>query len=77
MGRTGARDRAGSSRIATSSASDLAELQIDARRALIKLGFKSREASTAVSAAMAHVGHEPTLEQLLREALRRCSNRSG
>ncbi|MGE0550416.1 MAG: HNH endonuclease [Kofleriaceae bacterium] len=59
------------------NALDRAVIQVDARRALTKLGFKAHEASAAVSAAMAHVGHDATLEQLLREALRRCARGNG
>ncbi|MGE0547998.1 MAG: HNH endonuclease [Kofleriaceae bacterium] len=56
---------------------DRAALEVDARRALTTLGFKAHAASAAVSAAVAHVGHDATLEQLLREALRRCRRPSG
>jgi Holliday junction resolvasome RuvABC DNA-binding subunit len=44
----------------------------DARLALTTMGFKRAEAVRAVDAAMAHVGHEVTLEALLRAALRAC-----
>ncbi|MGE0872891.1 MAG: HNH endonuclease [Kofleriaceae bacterium] len=73
-------DRPGASRVARldgPSALDRAALQVDARRALITLGFKAPEASAAVAAALAQVGHGATLEQVLREALRRCHKPSG
>ncbi|MGE3548141.1 MAG: hypothetical protein AB7L28_29740 [Kofleriaceae bacterium] len=41
------------------------------------MGFKAPEASAAVAAALAQVGHGATLEQVLREALRRCHKPSG
>lgn len=45
----------------------------DACTALTIAGFKLREARAAVAQARPHVGAEATLEQLLREALRRCA----
>jgi hypothetical protein len=54
-------------------ASDIAAIDSDACAALRSAGFKPREAHAAVTDARPHVGAEATLEQLLREALRRCA----
>ena len=48
-------------------------VEADVRSALVTLGFKPAEATAAVTAARAHVGDAPTLEQLLREALTHCA----
>ncbi|MGE0551658.1 MAG: hypothetical protein AB7O24_27785 [Kofleriaceae bacterium] len=75
MSRPDARGRTDLQQVARAGQPDAfarAALQVDARRALTKLGFKAHEASSAVIAGLAHVGHDATLEQLLREALRRC-----
>jgi Holliday junction resolvasome RuvABC DNA-binding subunit len=45
----------------------------EARTALVGLGFKPAIAKTAVDAASAHVGRAPTLEVMIREALRQCA----
>jgi hypothetical protein len=47
-------------------------LRVQARDVLTASGFSKREASAAVDAALADVGSEVALEDLLREALRRC-----
>jgi hypothetical protein len=52
---------------------EIATVDSDACTALTRAGFKLREARAAVSQARPHVGAEATLEQLLREALRRCA----
>jgi hypothetical protein len=44
----------------------------DAREALLSAGYKPREAAAAVKSARPHVGADATLEQVIREALRRC-----
>ncbi|MGE0870200.1 MAG: HNH endonuclease [Kofleriaceae bacterium] len=76
VGQTDVVDRSGASQV-ESNALDRAVLEVDARRVLTKLGFRAHEASAAVSAAMAHVGREATLEQLVRDALRRCPKPGG
>ena len=45
----------------------------DARAALITAGYKPREARAAVERARPHVGADASLEQVIREALRRCA----
>lgn len=45
----------------------------DARVALVTAGYKPREARSAVESAPPHVGADATLEQVIREALRRCA----
>lgn len=52
---------------------EIATVDSDACTALTTAGFKLREARAAVARARPHVGAEATLEQLLREALRRCA----
>jgi len=49
-----------------------ADIDHDAREALLAAGYKPREASAAVATARPHVGVDATLEQVIREALRRC-----
>jgi len=44
----------------------------DAREALLAAGYKPREVSAAIERARPHVGADATLEQVVREALRRC-----
>ena len=51
----------------------IATMRVEARSALVKLGYTPSIASAAVQAAYAPVGVEVTLERLVREALRRCS----
>jgi holliday junction DNA helicase RuvA len=45
----------------------------DAVSALVNLGFRPGEASTAVAAALAELGGDPTLDALVRAALRKAS----
>lgn len=52
---------------------EISTVDRDACTALTTAGFKLREARIAVARARPHVGAEATLEQLLREALRRCA----
>lgn len=52
---------------------EISTVDSDACIALTTAGFKLREARAAVAKARPHVGAEATLEQLLREALRRCA----
>jgi Holliday junction resolvasome RuvABC DNA-binding subunit len=52
---------------------DVSTVDSDACTALITAGFKLREARAAVAEARPHVGADATLEQVLREALRRCA----
>jgi hypothetical protein len=47
-------------------------MRVDAKTALVTLGYKKHEAAAAVEAAYAHVGGDVSLERLIREALRRC-----
>jgi RuvA, C-terminal domain len=49
----------------------------DAREALLAAGYKSRQARAAVEQARPHVGADATLEQVGREALRRCAASGG
>jgi Holliday junction resolvasome RuvABC DNA-binding subunit len=51
---------------------DDAIVRTQARDALVGLGWKPNIARTAVEEAKSHVGREPSLEILIREALRRC-----
>jgi len=51
---------------------DAAILRAHTKDALIGLGWKPAIAAAAVAAAAAGLGPETTLEQLIREALRRC-----
>src|SRR5690606_11245289 len=46
----------------------------DARQALVTLGFRPSIARAAVAEAMGHVAHGTSLEDMIREALRRCPN---
>ncbi|TMQ16144.1 MAG: hypothetical protein E6J90_24335 [Deltaproteobacteria bacterium] len=57
---------------ATTSKLDAAILRAQAKAALTGLGWKSAIARAAVSAAMATVDGDATLEQLIFESLRRC-----
>ena len=52
---------------------DRVTLRVQAKAALVQLGYKKLVAAAAVEAANVHVGAEVTLERLIREALRRCS----
>jgi Holliday junction resolvase RuvA-like protein len=52
---------------------EISTVESDACAALTTAGFALREARAAVSQARPHVGAEATLEQLVREALRRCT----
>ena len=49
-----------------------ATIRVQARDALVGLGFRSREASTAVDAALAEAGTSASIEVLLRAALQHC-----
>lgn len=49
-----------------------AAILVEARTALVGLGFKRHEAVTAIEAARQDLGPSITLEAILREALRRC-----
>jgi len=51
---------------------DMAMLRAQARDALVALGWKPAIARAAVDDAASHMGHDASLEQLIREALRRC-----
>jgi Holliday junction resolvasome RuvABC DNA-binding subunit len=51
---------------------DDAIVRTQARDALVGLGWKPNIARAAVEEAKSHVGREPSLEILIREALRRC-----
>lgn len=52
---------------------EMSTVDSDACTALTTAGFKLLEARAAVAKARPHVGADATLEQLLREALRRCA----
>ncbi len=56
---------------------DRATILVEARTALVTLGYKKQEAAAAVTAAQAHVGGDATLDVLIREALRRCGQPAG
>jgi Holliday junction resolvasome RuvABC DNA-binding subunit len=43
------------------------------RLALVTAGYQPRTARVAVESARPHVGASATLEQVIREALRRCA----
>ena len=49
-----------------------AAIDADARAALVNAGYKAGEARAAVLRARPHVGGDASLDQVLREALRRC-----
>ena len=51
---------------------DRAAIDVDAKAALVSLGFSKQEAAAAVAAVRAEVSDELALEAVLREALRRC-----
>jgi hypothetical protein len=55
---------------------DSAMIDNDARAALMTAGYKPREARAAVERARPHVGADATLEQVVREALKRCTRPS-
>lgn len=48
-----------------------------ATRALVGLGFKKKQAEILVAEAMPHVGHEASVESLVKEALRRSTRPKG
>jgi hypothetical protein len=56
---------------------DRATTLVEARTALVTLGYKKHEAAAAVDDALIHVGPDAALEVLLREALRRCLKPTG
>ena len=51
---------------------DMAILGVEAKRALVGLGWKATIAQAAVAAAAANVSGGVTLEKLIMEALQRC-----
>ena len=55
---------------------DRATISVEARTALVTLGYKKHEAAAAVDAALVHVGGD-ALDVLIREALRRCGKPGG
>jgi hypothetical protein len=55
---------------------DRATISVEARAALVTLGYKKHEAAAAVDAALVHVGGD-ALDVLIREALRRCGKPGG
>ena len=63
---------ADTSRRADKNKLDIAILHTQTKEALVNLGWKPTIATMAVAAAAATCGAEPTLEQLIFEALRRC-----
>ncbi len=56
---------------------DRATIPVEARTALVTLGYKKHEAAAAVAAARAHIGGDVALDVLIREALRRCGKPGG
>ena len=62
---------------ARSAKLDRAAQRIQARRALVDLGFKMSEAAGAIDAAHAAIGVDVSLELLVREARRRCPKPKG
>ncbi|MDQ3336537.1 MAG: HNH endonuclease [Myxococcota bacterium] len=56
---------------------DDAIVRTQARDALVGLGWKPNIARAAVEEALSHVGRDPALEELIREALRRCPRPGG
>ena len=56
---------------------DQATMLVEARMALVTLGYKKHEAASAVDAAHTHAGTGATLEVVIREALRRCRKPGG
>jgi Holliday junction resolvasome RuvABC DNA-binding subunit len=56
---------------------DRATLRVQARSALVKLGFKSAEASAAIEAAAAELHGDATFERVLRTALAHCPRRKA
>jgi hypothetical protein len=55
---------------------EAAVVRTQVRDALVKLGFKRAEAAAACDAAIAHVG-TPSIDVLMREALRQCPKPAG
>ena len=51
---------------------DAAAMRVQARDALVALGWKPAIARSAVDEAASHVGRDAPIEQLVRESLRRC-----
>lgn len=51
---------------------DPTPVDMQVRSALLELGFRAETARRAVASAIAHVGVDAPIEQLLREALRHC-----
>jgi len=56
---------------------DAAVVRVQARDALVGLGWKAAIARAAVDEACAHVGATATIEDVIREALRRCPRPVG
>jgi len=56
---------------------DAAVVRVQAREALVGLGWKAAIARAAVDEACAHVGATATIEVVIREALRRCPRPVG
>ena len=75
--RTSDRSHVGSKSPPVPSRLDDAIVRTQARDALVGLGWKPHVARTAVEEAMSHVGRDPSLEGLIREALRRCPRPGG
>jgi hypothetical protein len=61
----------------SSARSDRDDMVAYAKTALVKLGFKPREANAAVGRALQYIGHDWTLETLLRAALKETARPGG
>jgi Holliday junction resolvasome RuvABC DNA-binding subunit len=61
----------------TTSRLDEAIVRTQARDALVGLGWKPTIARTAVDEAISHVGSHTPIEDLIRDALRRCPRPGG
>jgi hypothetical protein len=59
------------------SNSELSVMRADVKQALVTLGFKPSQATDAIDDALGNLGPEPNLDELLREALRRCPKGRG
>jgi hypothetical protein len=63
-------------RASVNTRASVATIDQDARTALVTAGYRPQEARVAVELARPHVGDSASLEQVIREALRRCAPRA-
>jgi len=67
----------GTGRVRPTDRETLSRQPMQARDALVGLGWKAAIARAAVDEAYAHVGATSTIEVVIREALRRCPRPVG